>query len=122
MGCGESGTLERVQVRGNVTFAGKPVENGEIRFFPTEKTQGPVSGAPIVDGKYDVTQRGGVPVGSHRVEIEAFRASRAYPQLNAEGGHREQFLPEKYNIGSKLTAVVARDGDAMQLNFDLSDK
>jgi hypothetical protein len=122
MGCGESGTLERVQVRGNVTFAGKPVQNGEIRFFPTEKTQGPVSGAPIVDGKYDVTQRGGVPVGSHRVEIEAFRASRAYPQLNAEGGHREQFLPEKYNIGSKLTAVVARDGDAMQLNFDLSDK
>ena len=122
MGCGKTSRLERVEVRGNVTYAGKPVQNGEIRFFPTEKTKGPVSGAPIVEGKYDVTQRGGVPVGSHRVEIEAFRSSRAYAELNAEGGHREQFLPEKYNIGSKLTAVITADTDPMELNFDLSDK
>lgn len=122
MGCGGADTLERVEVRGKVTFAGKPVQNGEIRFFPTQETKGPVSGAPIVDGKYDVTQRGGVPVGSHRVEIEAFRSSRAYAELNAEGGHREQYLPEKFNIGSKLTTVITADADPPELNFDLSEK
>jgi hypothetical protein len=122
LGCGQASQLDRVEVRGKVTFAGKPIQNGEIRFFPTQKTKGPVSGAPIVDGRYDVTQRGGVPVGNHRVEIEAFRPSRVRPELNAEGGHREQYLPEQFNIGSKLTAVVTADTSPMEINFDLPEK
>lgn len=122
VGCGRESSLDRVEVRGKVTFAGKPIQNGEIRFFPAQKTKGPVSGAPIVEGTYEVTQRGGVPVGNHRVEIEAFRKSRARPELNAEGGHREQYLPEQFNIGSKLTAVVTSDASTMELNFDLPEK
>ncbi|MEX0613226.1 MAG: hypothetical protein WD738_15810 [Pirellulales bacterium] len=118
IGCGSAGTLERAEVRGKAAYAGKPVENGEIRFFPIDGTLGPVSGAPIIDGEYHVTHRGGVPVGSHRVEVEAFRSSQAYPELNAEGGHREQFLPRKYNISSELTAIVP--GERPVFTYDLN--
>lgn len=118
-GCGSVGTLERVEVRGEAAYAGNPVENGEIRFFPIDGTLGPVSGAPIIDGNYHVIQRGGVPVGRHRVEVEAFRSSQAYPELNAEGGHREQFLPHKYNVSSELTVTVPGDRSVFTYDLDL---
>jgi len=119
-GCGKTSTLERVEVRGTAAYSGKPLENGEIRFFPIEGTEGPVSGAPIIDGQYQVTQRGGVPVGTHRVEVEAFRASQAYPELNAEGGHREQFLPAKYNTSSELTVTITGDRSVFNHDFNLA--
>ena len=118
-GCGSAGTLERVEVRGKAAYAGTPVKNGEIRFFPIDGTPGPVSGAPIIDGNYEVTQRGGVPVGSHRVEVEAFRSSQAYPELNAEGGHRQQFLPSKYNTVSELTVAVPGEHAVFTYDLDL---
>ena len=118
-GCGSASSLERVEVRGKAAYAGAPLENGEIRFFPMDGTEGPVSGAPILGGQYHVSQRGGVPVGSHRVEVEAFRASRAYPELNAEGGHREQFLPPQYNVASELTVTIAGDRSVFTYDLDL---
>jgi hypothetical protein len=118
-GCETANTLDRVEVRGKAAYAGKPLENGEIRFFPIEGTEGPVSGAPIIDGQYQVTQRGGVPVGTHRVQVEAFRSSQAYPELNAEGGHREQYLPAKYNTSSQLTVTIAGDRSVFTYDFDL---
>lgn len=119
VGCGSAGELERVEVRGTAAYAGTPVENGEVRFFPIDGTRGPVSGAPIVKGKYEVNQRGGVPVGTHRVEVEAFRPSQAYPELNVEGGHREQYLPQKYNVVSELTVKIPGDSSVFTYDLDL---
>src|SRR5688572_29535122 len=73
-GCGANEGPQRVIVQGKVAFEGQPVANGQILFYPTGDTRGPVSGGPIKDGQYVAKARGGVPIGTHRVEITAFRA------------------------------------------------
>ncbi len=69
-GCGPSGP-ERVAVTGTVTYQGKPIEQGSIRFVPTGETKGPATGTTIKQGKYEASAKGGVLVGTQRVEITA---------------------------------------------------
>jgi len=58
-GCGPRGP-ERFQLAGKVTFAGKPVPSGLIRFEPdaTRGNRGPVGYAAIKDGRYTTNTRG----------------------------------------------------------------
>jgi len=58
-GCGPSGPA-RYQLEGQVTFAGRPVPNGLIRFEPdgTQGNGGPVGYAAIKDGRYSTTTAG----------------------------------------------------------------
>ena len=67
-GCGGDGVTTRV-VSGSVTVGGKPVATGQVRFVPIRGTPGPASLGQITDGEYRIEARGGVPVGTHRVEI-----------------------------------------------------
>jgi len=68
-GCSEPSTAI---VHGTVTYQGQPVDQGSVRFVPIEGNTGPPSlGAIANDGQYRVEARGGVPVGKHRVEVEA---------------------------------------------------
>jgi hypothetical protein len=118
-GCGPSGP-ERVVVSGTVTYRGQPIEQGSIRFVPSGSTQGPASGAVIAQGKYDVSAKGGVLVGTHRVEITAV-APRKDPMgrdLAAMEGAGAQYLPAKYNRESTLTATID-SGSPNERNFDL---
>jgi hypothetical protein len=71
-GCGPSG-LERAVLSGTVTYQGQPVKEGLIRFIPIKGTEGPSWGAHIIDGRYKAAGKGGVPVGTHKVEILAYR-------------------------------------------------
>ena len=122
-GCGPGGP-ERTIVSGTVTFDGQGVQEGTIRFVPTQDTTLPVSGAPIQDGQYRVDALGGVPVGAHRVEIEATRAD---PKAAApgeeipgvEGPPREQYIPAKYNRDSELQVTI-ESGQAVTKDFDLA--
>jgi len=43
-----------VVVEGAVSYAGKRVLNGDIRFYPFDGTLGSTAGAPIVNGHYGV--------------------------------------------------------------------
>jgi hypothetical protein len=117
VGCGASSDIQRVPVKGRVSYNNRPIENGEIRFFPIGDTRMPMSGAPIVNGEYLVTHRGGVPVGHFRVEVEGFRRGAPNPALDLEGGHREQYLPPKYNRSSELTAEVTSTADVVEIDF-----
>ena len=119
-GCGAADDgPERAIVTGKVSYDGRPVENGEIRFVPADGTTGPVSGGPIRDGMYRAEGRGGVPLGTHRVEIQAFRPD---PQAAVDplSGDRpaEQYLPEKYNRNSTLEATVEAGGE-QTIDFNL---
>ena len=67
--------LPRRVVFGNVTCGGEKVAFGEVLFVPIEGTRGPATAAVIVDGQYRAENRGGVPIGKHRVEISAQRAT-----------------------------------------------
>lgn len=119
-GCSSGDELEKVIVRGEVRYDGQPIENGQISFFPLEETKGPMSGAPIAAGQYIVQGKGGVPVGRHRVEIEAYRASTLADDPEAsEGGVRLQYLPAKFNQQSELTADVSNDVSQVLRDFDL---
>ncbi|EAQ77181.1 hypothetical protein [Blastopirellula marina] len=76
VGCGvaENGP-QRHQIRGNVTYDGRPLPAGKISFAPdTEQgNSGPGGYADIVDGRYDTSQDGkGVVPGPHRVRIEGY--------------------------------------------------
>ncbi|MBN1855148.1 MAG: hypothetical protein JW829_20625 [Pirellulales bacterium] len=123
-GCGSGSDLEKVVVRGRVTLDGTAIPNGEIRFYPAGKTKGPPSGGPIKDGEYIAQGRGGVPAGTHRVEIRAFRTGRqSYSSaVAAEGGPAEQYLPAKYNTQSELTADIDATEQGSTKDFDLKSK
>ena len=87
------------------------MENGQIYFYPTEGTKGPVSGAPIKDGAYVARAKDGVPVGSHLVKIEGYRspdASRDGDMLTraASGGAPVQYIPAKYNRSTELEVKI----------------
>jgi hypothetical protein len=120
VGCADPAGIQKVIVGGQVFVDGQPVPNGEIRFFPIEGTQGPVSGSPIKDGTYLAKYKDGVPVGKHRVEIMAYRSQKGSmpEEIAREGGATEQYLPEKYNANSELTCTV--DSETENLDFDLT--
>jgi len=73
-GCGGSRGPERYRVWGKVTFNGKPVPVGSIKFDPAKGNDGPQGSAAIKDGKYDTAAQGGAGVvgGPHVVRISGF--------------------------------------------------
>lgn len=124
-GCGRGGP-ERIVVRGTVTYQGQRVEFGHIRFLPAEGTEAPMSGGYISGGRYVADARGGVPVGTHRVEITAFRTDPKYAHLDgALSGEVEaelpsqQYIPAQYNAGSKLTITIPSGSRSIEKDFEL---
>jgi hypothetical protein len=123
-GCSKSG-LEKVIVSGDITYLGEPIKNGEIYFYPTGDTKGPVSGASVKDGHYKAVGKGGVPLGTHRVVIRGFRAATntsiaaAAAKAGLEGGIREQYLPAKFNDKSTLEVTISDDSESSSVDFTL---
>lgn len=126
VGCGREGP-ERVRISGTVTFGGEPVEKGRIYFFPAGDTMAPMSGSHIAGGRYVAEHKGGVPVGTHRVEIVAFRLDPRYAHLVQENSEVEnelpeqQFIPEKYNLHSELELIVPAGSGTMTKDFALGE-
>lgn len=72
-GCGP-GYPETAEVHGEVTYAGKPVPEGRILFWPAEGR--PAMADLAADGSYSLTtffSRDGALPGEHRVTIKATR-------------------------------------------------
>ena len=97
---------------GTVTYNGKPIPAGDIRFVPVATSAVPMAGAEIKDGQYRVDGRGGVPVGTHKIEIDAYRADatgrkgNAPPPMMARGVQRFQYLPKRYNFDSQMKITI----------------
>ena len=120
-GCGKQDGLQRVVVSGNVTFSGQPLEKGQIRFIPSPETVGPITVEPIVDGYYTSEDTGGVPVGTHRVEILGYDAEVYANHPRGPGSPAiPQLLPRKYNHESELTATLQSDKSEETLDFNLT--
>jgi hypothetical protein len=126
-GCRKEGP-ERVILSGTVTYKGKPVAEGTILFTPAANSQVPSAGASIVDGNYKVDVHGGVPVGTHRISIQAYRSvpftlppGQPEPRNYSQGKLRQQYLPKTYNANSQLVITIEPGSRAITKNFDLTD-
>ena len=120
VGCGRlSDEPERVTVSGTVTYQGQAVEDGRILFIPLEGTVGPSSGGPVRNGTYSIDHKGGVPVGTHRVKLEAYRKAQAGEFDPLEEDPVVQYLPGKYNSESELTLSVPTGSDPISKDFTL---
>ena len=109
-------TLDQAMVHGTVTCNGQVVETGGARFVPIEVTKGPASHGVIVNGKYRIDIRGGVPIGKHRVEVDARRKTgKKVPTIMEQSILIEQTVPvglEAYaGRESPLVMEVTADSD-----------
>jgi hypothetical protein len=128
MGCGGQSGLEfsTAQVEGTVTYRGKPLETGKIRFIPDgEVVDGKVAGqavfADIKDGKYSIPAAEGVTVGKNRVEIKSYRGTGKMQVSSAGDGEKievvEQFIPDDYNSQSTLSAEIKAGENRVDLDL-----
>lgn len=108
----------KADVAGTVLLDGAPMagENGEISFLVGG--QGPVI-LPIKDGKFE----GKGPVGESRVEIRFWKKGEPIMMDGKPFGEpqKENTIPAKFNLESKLTAKVAASG-AKDLKFEVESK
>jgi len=115
-GCGPTPPVTHV-VTGTITFDGEPVADGEIKFIPQDKVRG-LDAGPIKGGKFSVA----VKDGKHTVAITGGKMTPFPPGKKGLHGETEMmrnFIPEKYNEHSELTAEVA---GPKELNFELKSK
>jgi hypothetical protein len=112
-GCGPPS--DRLEITGNVTLDGAPLDGGSIRF--TSSGDEPVAaGAMIENGAYKIPQEKGLPPGTYYVDISAPDTSAPPVMARATPGGRgipvaRDRIPPEYNINSKQTVEVSSDSD-----------
>lgn len=83
-GCGNSG-VQRYRLSGMVTYDGKPVPAGQLRFEPnvSKGGKGPIGFAQIRDGAFDTDDQGKGPVvGPMRVLVRGYVSAKDFaPEL-----------------------------------------
>jgi hypothetical protein len=87
VGCQQQEKLNIANVKGTVTFNGKPLEKGTITFVVEDKLPLP---AEIVDGKY----AGTAVVGQNRIIISAKRKSAAAKRIPKEAESQIKWYKE----------------------------
>lgn len=119
-GCGQGSS--QFEIAGDVTFEGKPIENGTITFLDAtaaDTSQAPRVTGTIASGRYTLLATPGEKI----VAIEAYenRPDPAAPLDSYPGSgppdQRVQIVPERYNVKSELHYTVADPDRA--INFDL---
>lgn len=118
-GCGAQKGVPTEVIHGTVTVVGQTPETGRLRFVPIEGTRGPASTGQIVDGQYRIEARGGVPVGRHRVEVQALKKSGRKDLGHGPGGEPMEvdgtvnLAPDEYSGAEsplKVEVVAGSDG------------
>ena len=126
--CGCGPRLPLVRVWGEVSFDGKPIEQGDIAFTPLEGSTGQETGGAIEDGRYDVPQwLGLVAGGTYKVQIRGLAPTgRTIPgAVDSEGRDIEtldNYIPPKYNSQSTLKVTIPTEGSDHRLDFDLESE
>lgn len=99
-GCGGSG-LETVAVDGTVTYDGKPLETGVVRFVPVNPEGMMATGTLQSGGKYTLATRNsdGIVEGDYKVTVESFLIDDTVPEKDRELGigGKTSAIPNKYS-------------------------
>lgn len=104
----------KVDVHGAVSVDGQPVDQGTIRFEPSDG-QGPTDGGPIQAGKYSAHLR----PGDKKVHIEAYKQVGEQQQNPADPSSPVLPVYEPI-ISTKVAAQVA--GGRNDLDFHLKSQ
>jgi hypothetical protein len=127
-GCmGGGDDLPRVAVSGTVTFDGKPLEKGTIRFLPSAKGKQGVAlegGGMIESGKFSIPRDQGLVPGTYQVAIFSGGSGKGRGANGPETGGpapSKELIPAKYNAKSELPAEVKQEG-SNDFNFELTSK
>jgi hypothetical protein len=106
-------------VSGEVTFGGKPVEDGTISFEPADG-QGSTTGGKIMAGKYEITGDAAPWPGKKIVRI--FGVQKTGRRVAGFGGVMADevvpYIPDIYNARSTLTCELVAGGSS-QIDFNL---
>jgi hypothetical protein len=134
IGCGSNNPQGRVSVRGEVTFDGKPLEQGDIQFQSVAGTTPMVAtGSKIKDGKFSLpAEHGLIPDQTYSVQ---FRSVEKIPdsekkndkqrKLDERSGMKmgglqtRNILPQKYGVESKETVTATKESPNV-FQFDLT--
>ena len=125
-GCGP-GFPETADVSGRVTYAGKPVPEGRVLFWPEEGR--PAMGEINPDGTYHLTtfaEGDGATPGTHKVTIKATRVhfpggGASSPEAPGAPGRPivEWLVPERYEqVATSPLTVDVQPGENT-VDFDL---
>lgn len=126
-GCnGETGHDKTAPVSGRVTYAGEPVPQGQIMFYPADGRRMAI-GVIDASGNYELTTfdpQDGAVLGKHTVVVDAVRDAAPGPSSPEEEGEVgvpsvERLTPAEYahHQTSPLEAEV-KDQDNV-INFDI---
>lgn len=121
IGCNRGSATKVMQ--GSVTCGGESVPDGTVSFMPFDGKSSWIYAVPIVDGKYCIDTRGGVPLGKYRVQVDAHKKTGRKVQgfSGAEKGMIDEKMrvgPESYaNQNSPLVVDVRADSDGQ---FDIA--
>jgi hypothetical protein len=112
-----------MRVWGDVTYDGKPIEDGTIDFVSTDGS--PPAQAPIKAGHYDLAAEAGpVTEKTYRVEIHSLaKTGKTIPNLMPGGDPTMDVLaetiPAAYNTQSALKVTISPDRSKNQHDFKL---
>jgi hypothetical protein len=118
-GCGPAST--RCAVGGSVTWKGQPLEYGSVTFLTSSGPPGPVGGALIRAGRYDIPASQGLEPGTYRVAISwpgPGGTLTAEEKAAGASPRAKERIPPQYNDDSRLTVEVQARG-TNRFDFDL---
>ena len=108
-GCGSDG---RLGVQGEITFQGKPLQDGTIEFQPVDTSAGgSAAGSTIKDGKYSFKAEQGLFPGKYKVLISSADSSKMVKPAGPPGPESSRMvaqerIPDNYNVNTKLVVDV----------------
>jgi hypothetical protein len=114
-GCGSE--VDRQDISGQVTFAGKPIGYGQIMFMPETKAKlAPTGEAEIVDGRFDTSLPGGRGIipGPHQVRVTAYAQRPPEPS-------DDETLPTLSDPPIFVGYVLKADVKAGENSFDVPE-
>lgn len=121
-GCG--GDSHRGAVEGKVAIDDVPIENGAIRFLPTDGNNGPTAGATIKDGRYFIGAEKGPVTGWNLISISGVKKTgKRVTDPLVPGKIVDEVVsvtPKQYNSQSTLKREIKASKNI--LDFELSSK
>ena len=102
-GCAGPREASTYEVSGAVTWAGAPLDDGEILFTALDGSAAPAIGR-IENGRYTAWS----PRGMKNVSIRASRLIPGSKGANGEPIH-DNVIPDRYNVRTTLTADIRTD-------------